>query len=100
MGPTVWSTYRAGRLYPLVILARPVGSWAALFLHQLPAGIAQLDSGHGLDQEEIPALLSVDHDEAFRKLLQECLNKILLAESTEQLWAQPYKRSEERKDSL
>lgn len=37
-----------------------------------------------LDQEEILALLSVDHDGAFRKLLQECLNKVLLAESTEQ----------------
>lgn len=43
-----------------------------------------------LDQEEIPALLSVDHDGAFRKLLQECLNKVLLAESTEQLGAEPY----------
>ena len=52
-----------------------------------------------LDQEEILALLSVDHDGAFRKLLQECLNKVLLAESTEQLGAEPYERSEERKDS-
>ena len=43
-----------------------------------------------LDQEEILALLSVDHDGAFRKLLQECLNKVLLAESTEQLGAEPY----------
>ena len=52
-----------------------------------------------LDQEEIPALLSVDHDGAFRKLLQECLNKVLLAECTEQLGAEPYERSEKRKDS-
>ena len=52
-----------------------------------------------LDQGEILALLSVDHDGAFRKLLQECLNKVLLAESTEQRSAEPYERSEERKDS-
>ncbi len=41
-----------------------------------------------LDQEEILALLPVDYDGAFRKLLQECLNKVLLAESTEHLWIQ------------
>lgn len=52
-----------------------------------------------LDQEEILALLSKNHDGAFRKLLQACLNKVLLAESTEQLGVQPYERSEERKDS-
>ena len=33
-----------------------------------------------LNQEEILALLSVDHNGAFRKLLQKCLNKLLLAE--------------------
>ena len=38
-----------------------------------------------LDQEEILALLSKNHDGAFRKLLQACLNKVLLAESAEQL---------------
>lgn len=52
-----------------------------------------------LDQEEILALLSKDHDGAFRQLLQACLNKVLLAESAEQLGVQPYERSEERKDS-
>ena len=52
-----------------------------------------------LDQEEILALLSKDHDGAFRQLLQSCLNKVLLAESAEQLGVQPYERSEERKDS-
>ncbi len=30
-----------------------------------------------LDQEEILALLSKNHDGAFRKLLQACLNKVL-----------------------
>ena len=42
-----------------------------------------------LDQEEILALLSKDHDGAFRQLLQACLNKVLLAESAEQLASSP-----------
>ena len=42
-----------------------------------------------LDQEEILALLSKDHDGAFRQLLQACLNRVLLAESTEQLVSSP-----------
>ena len=52
-----------------------------------------------LNQEEILALLSKDHDQAFRNLLQSCLNQVLLAESAEQLKALPYERSEERTDS-
>lgn len=52
-----------------------------------------------LNQEEILQLLCNDRDEAFRKLLQESLNSILKAESTEQLRAEPYERSEERTDS-
>lgn len=52
-----------------------------------------------LNQEEILALLSKDHDQAFRKLIQTCLNQILQAESSEQLKAEPYERSEERTDS-
>lgn len=52
-----------------------------------------------LNQEEIQELLSKDRDEAFRKLLESSLNGILKAESTEQLGADRYERSEERKDS-
>lgn len=52
-----------------------------------------------LNQEEILQLLSKDHDQAFRELLQSSLNSILMAESTAQLKAEPYERSEERTDS-
>ena len=52
-----------------------------------------------LNQEEILQLLCDDRDEAFRRLLQNSLNSILKAESTEQLKAEPYERSEERTDS-
>lgn len=52
-----------------------------------------------LNQEEILQLLSTDRDEAFKQLLQSSLNSILKAESTEQLQAEPYERSEERTDS-
>lgn len=52
-----------------------------------------------LNQEEILQLLCNDRDAAFRTLLQEALNSILKAESTEQLRAEPYERSEERTDS-
>ena len=51
-----------------------------------------------LDQEEILLLLENNRDEAFRQLLQASLNSILKAESTEQLRAEPYERSEERTD--
>jgi len=52
-----------------------------------------------LTQEEILLLMSQDREGAFKKLLQESLNQIMQAESTEQLKAQPYERSEERTDS-
>lgn len=35
-----------------------------------------------LNQEEILQLLSDDHDQAFRALLKDSLNSILMAEST------------------
>ena len=52
-----------------------------------------------LNQEEILQLLSTDHDQAFRELLKSSLNSILMAESTAQLKAEPYERSEVRTDS-
>lgn len=52
-----------------------------------------------LNQEEILQLLSTDHDGAFKTLLQEGLNSILKAESAEQLHAEKYERTAERKDS-
>lgn len=52
-----------------------------------------------LNQEEILQLLSSNRDDAFKKLLQDSLNSILMAESTEQLKAEKYERSEERTDS-
>ena len=52
-----------------------------------------------LNQEEILQLLSNDRDSAFKKLLQDSLNSILKAESTEQLKAEPYQRTEERTGS-
>lgn len=52
-----------------------------------------------LNQEEILQLLGQNSNEAFRILLQESLNSILKAESSEQLKAEPYERSEERTDS-
>lgn len=52
-----------------------------------------------LNQEGIQALLLEDQGEAFKKILQSSLNRILQAESAEQLKAGPYERSEERTDS-
>lgn len=52
-----------------------------------------------LNQEEILQLLSSSRDDAFKQLLQESLNSILQAESTEQLKAAKYERSDERTDS-
>lgn len=49
-----------------------------------------------LNQQEILQLLSSDRYSAFAKLLQESFNAILKAESTEQLKATPYERTEER----
>ena len=58
--------------------------------------MAQLNTT--LNQEEIQALLLDDRGEAFKQILQTSLNKILQAESAEQLKAAPYERSEERTD--
>lgn len=52
-----------------------------------------------LNQEEILQLLSNDREGAFKKLLQDSLNSILKAESSEQINAEPYERSERRTDS-
>jgi len=52
-----------------------------------------------LNQDEILQLLTSNRDDAFKKLLQDSLNSILQAESTEQLRAEKYERSEERTDS-
>ena len=52
-----------------------------------------------LNQEEILLLLSNNREEAFKDLLQNCLNKLLKAESEEQLKAAPYERTENRTDS-
>ena len=52
-----------------------------------------------LNQDEILQLLSGSRDDAFKMLLQESLNSILKAESTEQLGAEPYERSKNRTDS-
>ena len=52
-----------------------------------------------LNQDEILQLLCNDRDEAFRQLVETSLNTLLQAESTEQLQAEPYERSAERKDS-
>lgn len=52
-----------------------------------------------LNQDEILQLMSNDREGAFKKLLQESLNSFMKAESTEQLNAQPYERTEERIDS-
>lgn len=52
-----------------------------------------------LNQDEILLLLSNNREDAFKKLLQDSLNSILQAESTQQLKAEKYERSEERTDS-
>lgn len=52
-----------------------------------------------LDQAEILQLLLEDRGDAFKSILQTSLNKILQAESSEQLKATPYERSEDRTDS-
>ena len=52
-----------------------------------------------LNQDEILQLLSSNRDDAFKALLQDSLNSILQAESTEQLKAEKYERSDERTDS-
>ena len=52
-----------------------------------------------LNQDEILQLLSGSREDAFKKLFQDSLNSILQAESTQQLKAEKYERSEERTDS-
>ncbi len=52
-----------------------------------------------LNQDEILQLLGENSNKAFKALLQESLNSVLKAESSEQLKATPYERSEERTDS-
>lgn len=51
-----------------------------------------------LNQAEILQLLSENSGEAFKKILQTSLNRVLQAESAEQLKAAPYERSDERTD--
>ena len=46
-----------------------------------------------LNQDEILQLLSNNRDDTFKKLLQDSLNSILKAESTEQLKAEPYEHT-------
>lgn len=52
-----------------------------------------------LNQEEILLLLSENRDDAFRMLLQSALNNLLKAESSFQLNAEPYERTDSRTDS-
>jgi transposase-like protein len=52
-----------------------------------------------LSYEEILALLKEDKSEAFKAMLTNSLNGIMQAESTAQLGAEPYERSEERSGS-
>ena len=52
-----------------------------------------------LNQEEILQLLLEDRGDAFKSILQASLNKILQVESSEQLKAATYERSEDRTDS-
>ena len=52
-----------------------------------------------LDQDEILGLLADNGSDAFRVLLQNSLNIFMRAESSEQLRAEPYERTEERTDS-
>ncbi len=52
-----------------------------------------------LYRAEILQLLLEDRGDAFKNILQTSLNKILQAESSEQLKAEPYERTENRTDS-
>lgn len=52
-----------------------------------------------LNQDEVLRLLSEDGGGAFRLLLQEAVNAVLRAESSEQLGAERYERTEARLDS-
>lgn len=59
--------------------------------------MAQLNITLNLD--EILQLLCCNRDEALKKLLQSNLDSVLKAESSAQLGAEPYERTEERTDS-
>ena len=52
-----------------------------------------------LNQEEILELLQDSRPDAFKNLLQGCLNGVLQVESSEQLKAEPYERTGARTDS-
>lgn len=52
-----------------------------------------------LDQNEILEVLSENPGDAFKKLLQVCLNKVMEAQSAEQLHAARHERTDERTDS-
>jgi len=51
-----------------------------------------------LNYKEILQLLEENQEGAFKKIMEKCLNQFLLAESTEQLKAEPYERTEKRTD--
>ena len=51
-----------------------------------------------LDQEELLELLSGNREKAFKHLVEKILNQVLEMESTEQLCADDYERTSERKD--
>ena len=51
-----------------------------------------------LDSDFFVGLFSETKDEAFGKLMEALLNQVLQAESTEQLGANNYERSQERSD--
>ena len=51
-----------------------------------------------LDSDFFVGLFSETKDEAFGKLMEALLNQVLQAESTEQLGASNYERSQERSD--
>lgn len=51
-----------------------------------------------LNHEELVALLGGNREEAFKKLVEKILNEALLAESAEQLYADPYERNSDRTD--
>ena len=52
-----------------------------------------------LNQEEIQEILTKEKEGAFKKILEQTLNAIIIAESDEQLGAGRYERSETRQDS-
>lgn len=51
-----------------------------------------------LSEEELLELLAGNREEAFKHLVEKLLNQVLMAESAAQLQAEPYERSDDRKD--